>query len=350
VTLLTDEHGFAVLDEAVLVAAEDVDQATAADLLMLLQAGEFEIRRRKVAHIDEIFDDTTRLDPLPPAHGQRQVKAIFIDLTLHTRERHAMIRSHNDQRVFQNALLLQHGQRPADVRIGIFHLNGVVGHVPAHGRVVGKVARHIDIDEILAQPRAGVQLINAVRFGEAHPETERLLRIPLPQKLGKIRRVIVLTDAGGRWAGLFGVEAGSGRVARASVELVIARPPALAGQTDIVARGFEQIGIDGKLGREDTAMAGGLLKLPGIAPGENRGTTGAALRIGSEGVFKQHALLCHPVKVRRFDPVTAIRARMLPAPVVKDDEQDVRTRWVSGMNAGNKGESGEEGQQQFHVS
>jgi len=52
---------------------------------------------------------------------------------------------------------------------------------------------------------------------------------------------------------------------------------------------------------------------------------GTALRIVREAALEEHALARHAVKVRRLHPVAAVGIRVLPAPVVEDDEENVWT-------------------------
>ena len=65
------------------------------------------------------------------------------------------------------------------------------------------------------------------------------------------------------------------------------------------------------------------LKLPGVTPRENAGTTRTALGIRREGVPEQHAFASDAVKVRCLHPITTIGTGMRAVPIVKDNEEDV---------------------------
>lgn len=160
-----------------------------------------------------------------------------------------------------------------------------------------------------------------MRLLETHPVAEgRSRRAPIEEVL-EVFRVIDLRDAGRRRLGARGVHDRSRRVAGALRDpLKIARAPALARRADGVAGFFQQVRINFEARRKISAVRHCFLELPGVAAREDARAARAAFRIRRERVSKQHAFACDAVKIRRLHPRGAIRAGVLPAPVVEDDE------------------------------
>ena len=325
-TLFASQHHRAVFNHPALLAAQDACEARARDLRMFFETGQFQIRRSQIAHIDEILDHTAGLDPLPPAHRQRQMITIFINLPLHPRKRHPVVGGDHNQRVVQASTLFQHLQNTPDLRIRPLHLDGVIRQIAAHHFIVRQIARHLHIAEFFAQTHAAALFVSTMWFLEATPEAKRRVRLHRRHEVGEIRCVIRGLNAFGRHGHLVRIKRRPRWISRAALQLKFPRSPTFSGQSDRVTALFEQIGIHREFRREDAAVTNRLLELPGVPSGQNRRSARTALRIRGERILKQHTLTRHTVKIRRFHPITAVSTRMLPSPVVKDDEQDVRSR------------------------
>jgi len=79
-----------------------------------------------------------------------------------------------------------------------FDFECVVEQIAAHGRVVGKEGRHIDVLEFLSGAQTGAFFIRAVGLMPAVPETERLARFSIFEEVLKIFRIILGADTLGR--------------------------------------------------------------------------------------------------------------------------------------------------------
>src|SRR5262245_7890414 len=106
-----------------------------------------------------------------------------------------------------------------------------------------------------------------MRLMKAHPEAERLILRPGFEELAKIARIILRADArGGHLLGQL-VKTWSGRIARPhGLRPKVARSPTFAGETDEVARLFQEIGIDLEAGGKQAVVRDGFSQLPSIAP------------------------------------------------------------------------------------
>ena len=248
-----------------------------------------------------------------------------MNLSLHVRERHAVIGGDDDQRVLEFARCLEQRERPADLRIAPLHLHRVVEQVAAHDLCIGQVGRDFHVFEPLAEAQTGARLIDAMRLEEAHPETKRLPGGFLLQERLEIRGVIRGIYSRRHGHQLLRIEGRPRGIARAAGErLEIARTPALARQPNRVTGPFQQIGVDLETRRKHAAMRHALLELPGISAGENARPAWAAFGVRGERVLEQDAFPCNPIEVRRADPGVAVDAGMrAPAPIVEDDEKDV---------------------------
>src|SRR5690242_1571305 len=122
-----------------------------------------------------------------------------------------------------------------------------------------------------------------MRLLRTQPKTERLVLRLLLQKPFEVARVILWRDSvGGRLESEF-VEARSCRIVLPAGRFEIARPPALSGEPDEVARLLQKVGVDLKLARENAVVIDRFFQLPGVASGQNRRAARAALGIRGEG-------------------------------------------------------------------
>ena len=163
-----------------------------------------------------------------------------------------------------------------------------------------------------------------MRFVRADPKAERL---PVPTLLEKGLEVLRLVIGAEMFQRRFQLEAvvlAARRIVSEPAAFPISGGPAFSRAADVVARLLQQVGINRILGREATVVAAGLVELPGVAARQNAGSARAAFGIGRKGVAKENSLAGDAVEGRRLDPTTAGGARMIPAPIVRDQEQDVR--------------------------
>src|SRR5947209_10206362 len=101
----------------------------------------------------------------------------------------------------------------------------------------------------------------------------------------------------GAWEVLLG---GPGRVAGPAAALQGARPPALAGQADVIAGGLEQVGVAVVLLAQDAPEVTALPQPVAGLAGQDGGPRGRTRGRDAEGVAEQHPLPRHPVEDRRL--------------------------------------------------
>ena len=269
-------------------------------------------------------------------------------MTFDPREGHAVVARHDDQGVVEPSGLLQRGQHPAEVPVGVFHLVGVVEQVVAYDLVVGPVAGHaVDVRGLLAaQTRAGARLIVAVRLDWSGPEEPRPVRRRVAKELLEVRRVVVVGDPGGRRLGLGLVVGLAGVGARLALGVEhAARAPDLARRRVEVAARREGLREDAVLRGKDALVVRRRAELPRVAPRHDRRTRRRALGRRRVGVREEQAFAGDPVEVRGLDPAATVGAGMAHAPVVHDEEQDVRSldrRLGGGEGRGQQRQAGEQ--------
>ena len=232
--------------------------------------------------------------------------------------------------------------------VGVFHLVSVVEEIAPHRRVVGPDRRNpVHVGRLLAAqagPRA--RLVVAVRLDRSRPEEPRLAGARVPQEVLEVRRVVVVRDPGGRRLGL-GLVVGLTRVApRLALDVEHAtRPPDLARRRVKVAARRQRLREDAELRREDALVVRGGAELPRVAPRHDRRTRRRALGGRRVGVHEEQAFAGDPVEVRCLDPAATVGAGMAHAPIVHDEEQDIRAlgrRLGGGEGRGQQRQAGEQ--------
>lgn len=108
----------------------------------------------------------------------------------------------------------------------------------------------------------------------------------------------------------------------ASLTPPVARAPALPGESNGVAGVCQQIRIDREPRRPHIPVVTRLLQFPGVSAGEDARATWRTLRVGGEGVGKDHTVLCYPVKAGCGEKRVAIGAHVRG--IVSNGEEDVR--------------------------
>ena len=326
VTFFGDEHCVASgVDGAGFIGLQDVEEALAGDGWGFGDAGDFENCRGEIASVDEVVDRAAGGNIFAPADGERDVEAVLVDLAFDAGEGHAMIGGDDDESVVEFAGLFEFGKDTAQVFVDPFDFQGVIEHVTAHDGVVGIILWHGDFGGIFAGADSGAVFVFPVRFLEAEPEAEGLIRGTLVEEEVEVVGVIDRADAI-RWDFIPMLrEGGTGGVVFVAGGLEIAGPPAFAGVPDEVAGFGEDVGVDGEIVGEDAHVVNGFFELPGVAASEDGGAAGAAFGVGCEGVMKEDAFAGDAIEVRSFDPFGAVGSGVAVAPVVGDDEENVRT-------------------------
>src|SRR5262245_39807051 len=106
------------------------------------------------------------------------------------------------------------------------------------------------------------------------PEAERFSLGPVAQECGEVRGVVIVVYSLARWRGLGLVIGGSRRVAAATADLPVTRPPPLAGVPDEVALLFEQVWVTREACGEAAGVRAGFGELPVLPAGQQRGAAG----------------------------------------------------------------------------
>ena len=122
------------------------------------------------------------------------MEAVLVDLPLHPREGHAVVRRDDHERVVELAGLLEMVEDPAEVRVEPLDLEGVVEHVAADHVRVGEVGRQRHVGERPARASAGAFLVDAVGLVAADPEAERLAGLAFREEGGEVPRVVGVAD------------------------------------------------------------------------------------------------------------------------------------------------------------
>src|SRR5262249_25902962 len=148
------------------------------------------------------------------------------------RKRPAVVARDDDKSVFELAQTLQHVEQLASLAVEALHGPIVIADVFAHGFAVRKIRGDADVIEFHSAPDAALPSVLAVRIVAAEPEANRLALRPRVEEGGEI------------------LEPGAGGVALASAGFLAAGAPAFSREADLVAGLFEQVGNDGKLGRQ----------------------------------------------------------------------------------------------------
>ena len=159
------------------------------------QPGALQESRCQIGQGDEIANPPSPFEVLAPGDGQRQARAIVIEVGLGAREGHAVVGGNDDEGVVQLARLLQEGQYLADLAVKPFDGVVVVEQVAAYSLRIGQERRYLHFAQFFAgsQPHAFRQ--RPVRLGSAQKEEEGLLLILLVVKFHKISGVMDAVDA-----------------------------------------------------------------------------------------------------------------------------------------------------------
>ena len=111
--------------------------------LFLTDANNFEQSRRNIYHTDIIIHFTSRLhQPVLPHHTHRDMIGIIVFLSFTTRKRHSVIRSDNDNRIFQFAGFFQYIENTSQMRIKMLHFQSIIQHIRAYRLIVRPITRH----------------------------------------------------------------------------------------------------------------------------------------------------------------------------------------------------------------
>ena len=282
---------------------------------------------RKVNEAHIVIHHAARLeDAILPHDGERQVVRVVVGMALVVGERHAVVGRDDDQRVVEQAALLQFREHPPEVPVEMLHLECIVEHIVADRLVVRPAGGHaVNVGQFLpalGDPRT--EFIAPVRLMPAVPETPRFIPGRRIEEVREVRRVVVTGDVRRRWRGLPFIERPSGHLpVLAGGVLRDARPPALAGHAGEVALFPERLREGLELGREIAPVVGRGLELPRVAPRQEARPRGGALAVGGVRMGEEDPLARHAVQRRGLDPGTAVGAAVAVRPVVGHGEEDV---------------------------
>ena len=266
---------------------------------------------------------------------------VFVSIPFDAREGHPVVACDDDQGVVEFAAAFEFGEYPAQVAVGVLNFEGVVEQVVPHCLVIGPIPGHaIDVRRFLAaEASAATGLISTMRFNGASPEKPRLIGPSILQEGSEVGRVVVSRySRGSRFGFRFVVDLAGIRAAFALGVEHTAGSPDFAGRGVEVAAGGQGLGEDAVFWREDTLMVSGGPQLPRVAPGHDRRARRGALRGRCVGVGVEQAFARDAIEVRRLNPGATIRTGMTVAPVVHDEEEDIRTLRFRGRQSGTRGQ------------
>jgi hypothetical protein len=277
-----------------------------------------------VPEIDEIIHYAPAFHLRAPAHGHGDVERIFINLPFYAREGHAVIGGRHDQRVVELADFLEFFEDQAQMMVHPLDFEGVIQEIPPDHRAVRVVLGQHNFFGVSPRAKAGIQFISAVRLVRAQPEAERRAFGPLRQEVLEVAGVVAGRDPVIR--GLEGslLEFLAGRIMRPAGGLVVARSPTFTGEADPIAGFLQHIRVDGEFVGENAQVVHRLLQLPGVSAGQNAGSRGRTFGVRSETVGEQDAFPRQAVEGRSFDPLGSVSPRVAFAPIVRNEEKNVR--------------------------
>src|SRR5579883_709709 len=178
------------------------------------------------------------------------MRSVVVQIGFGPRERQAVIAGHRDQGVLDLSRLFEGLDHPPQMQVEPIDLSGVIEQIRTYGFSVRQRPRQPHIGYLFPalQPRA--RLVRPVWLETAIPETERLAGAALPEKIDEIGVVIVIVNpCRGRFQGTR-IELRPRRIAFASTELVVPRPPTLACEADGIPRALQQVRVDLELRRQ----------------------------------------------------------------------------------------------------
>ena len=296
------------VDASAFPRPQQVQQAAPRHIFRNLDTGSLKDGWSYVDQAGKVGDHSSPGDTLWPPHGKRHARPVVVQIRLGTRKRHPVVAGDDDNGVLQLASRFQVREDLAEFPVEALDLEVVVENVAANLRVVRKERRHRHI--LGAQPAGDTRtlLVGAMRVAATEPKTERS-----PGRVGFVEGLEVVVP---RACG----------IARAAPGFQAPGRPALAGEADVVPRRFEQVGVRHELGGQGTPQVDALFEAVALLARQDGPPGWSARRRVAEGVFEPDALGGNAVKHRRADNRVAGRTSMGEGLVVRDREQDIRTR------------------------
>ena len=286
------------------------------------QPGGFKEGRGEVAEIHERVDLPRRRGRLAPADRERDPGALVIAIAETAGHLPTVVGAIDDQRPVEFARGCERRQHGGGFAVQADDAAVIIQQVEAHLFAIGQLGRNRQPGRIESGLPGVIQIGTSAGFrrrvGVAYPEEERLTRPAGLQESFKAR------------------ELRADRVFFPAGDLGVAGRPRFALVADRIAGLAEQLRDHRRILREAAPERGAFAEFMDGAAGEQARAARRAGRRRIERMREQHAFLGDPIEGRRARVRIAEDARMGKAPVVAEDQQDVRTIRRAGVERGHE--------------
>ena len=302
---------------------------------------EREDRRCDVDGADKTLRSRARFgDALRPMRDERRLHARIMQPRLGTRKRTAIVGHHEDESVVECALLFELRHDAADEVVVSRDLVVVGGEIVTRGDIVIQIRRHNDLRGIvLWTVKIGFPVLvpvpGAVRIQRGEPEEERFVLGALLDGLhpGRMPALVVGCHAFVHEVKWFGLRLFAlGRLVGSHVML--------ADERGVVAGLSQQTREPRQMCRDGLMQLRRATVVVRIAARDDAGTAGAATACHQDRLIKAPAVHRETVDVRRARCCVAIAAEIVPAHVISDKEDHIRT--IRSVSEGGDGQEEQE--------